>query len=74
MSYVLTDLFVIPLQSFVKDKGPDDDVFEFLTPPVLNKHLNSLMKGLTAKVGYLLFSTQVQIRKLIRTIPYPYSY
>ena len=31
-------------------KSSSDDVFETLTPPVLNKHLNSLMDGLTAKV------------------------
>jgi DNA topoisomerase-1 len=38
------------LVSFCENKKPDEDVFETLTPPVLNKHLNSLMKGLTAKV------------------------
>lgn len=38
------------LKSFCKGKKPVEDVFETLTPPVLNKHLNSLMKGLTAKV------------------------
>jgi DNA topoisomerase-1 len=38
------------LKTFCKDKSPDSDVFDHLTPPVLNKHLDSLMKGLTAKV------------------------
>jgi DNA topoisomerase I len=38
------------LQKFCKKKAPTEDVFETLTPPVLNKHLTSLMKGLTAKV------------------------
>lgn len=38
------------LQSFCSGKKSDQDVFDTLTPPVLNKHLNSLMKGLTAKV------------------------
>lgn len=31
-------------------KKQSDDVFDTLTPPILNKHLNSLMDGLTAKV------------------------
>jgi DNA topoisomerase-1 len=38
------------LKTFCKDKPTDSDVFDHLTPPVLNKHLDSLMKGLTAKV------------------------
>jgi DNA topoisomerase I len=38
------------LKSFCKGKNGDEQVFETLTPPGLNKHLNSLMKGLTAKV------------------------
>jgi len=38
------------LKSFCAKKKPTDDVFETLSPPVLNKHLSSLMDGLTAKV------------------------
>jgi DNA topoisomerase-1 len=38
------------LRSFCAGKKLSDEVFETLTPPVLNKHLNSLMPGLTAKV------------------------
>lgn len=38
------------LKSFCAHKKPTDDVFETLSPPVLNKHLSSLMDGLTAKV------------------------
>lgn len=38
------------LRSFCAGKKSTDEVFETLTPPVLNKHLNSLMPGLTAKV------------------------
>lgn len=38
------------LKSFCAGKGADDDVFESLTPTVLNKHLTSLMRGLSAKV------------------------
>ena len=38
------------LKSFCAGKEPQDDVFETLTPSSLNKHLTSLMPGLTAKV------------------------
>jgi DNA topoisomerase I len=38
------------LKSFCAHKKPTDEVFETLSPPVLNKHLSSLMDGLTAKV------------------------
>jgi DNA topoisomerase-1 len=38
------------LKSFCKNKKQDEDVFETLDPMKLNKHLTSLMPGLTAKV------------------------
>lgn len=38
------------LKSFCGGKTDDDDVFETLTPTDLNKHLTSIMKGLSAKV------------------------
>ena len=38
------------LKRFCAKKDPSEDIFETLTPPLLNKHLQSLMKGLTAKV------------------------
>mmetsp|Transcript_22922 Transcript_22922/g.25063 ORF Transcript_22922/g.25063 Transcript_22922/m.25063 type:complete len:626 (-) Transcript_22922:4427-6304(-) len=38
------------LKQFCRGKGADSNVFDTLSPPVLNKHLDSLMKGLTAKV------------------------
>ena len=38
------------LRHFCKDKKPEQDVFEDLTPAVLNAHLSSLMPGLSAKV------------------------
>ena len=38
------------LRHFVKEKKPQQDVFETLTPTVLNAHLSSLMPGLSAKV------------------------
>ena len=38
------------LKSFVAGKRDEDQVFETLAPSTLNKHLTSLMPGLTAKV------------------------
>ena len=38
------------LKSFCAGKDEEDDVFETLNPTILNKHLTSLMKGLSAKV------------------------
>lgn len=38
------------LKKFCARKKPTDDVFDTLTPSVLNKHLSSIMPGLTAKV------------------------
>eukprot|EP01038_Epipyxis_sp_PR26KG_P006716 gene6716-9209_t len=38
------------IKSFCKGKPEDADVFETLVPAILNKHLNSLMPGLSAKV------------------------
>lgn len=38
------------LKSFCKGKSPTSDVFDTLTPTILNKHLTSIMPGLTAKV------------------------
>lgn len=39
------------LRIFKKEpKGPGDDLFDRITPTILNKHLQNYMKGLTAKV------------------------
>lgn len=38
------------LQLFVENKSPGDDLFDRLNTSILNKHLNELMEGLTAKV------------------------
>ncbi|CAG0899093.1 unnamed protein product [Darwinula stevensoni] len=38
------------LQLFMEDKQEGDDLFDRLNTAILNKHLNSLMEGLTAKV------------------------
>ncbi|XP_062583013.1 DNA topoisomerase I, mitochondrial-like [Saccostrea cucullata] len=38
------------LQLFMENKAGDDDVFDRLNTTILNKHLQELMEGLTAKV------------------------
>lgn len=38
------------LELFMEHKGPKDDLFDLLTTATLNRHLNKLMEGLTAKV------------------------
>jgi len=38
------------LQLFMENKSPGDDLFDRLNTTVMNKHLNELMEGLTAKV------------------------
>ncbi|XP_060133542.1 DNA topoisomerase I, mitochondrial isoform X3 [Zootoca vivipara] len=38
------------LQLFMENKGPGDDLFDRLSTSTLNKHLQDLMEGLTAKV------------------------
>ena len=34
----------------MENKSPSDDLFDRLNTTVMNKHLNELMEGLTAKV------------------------
>ncbi|XP_018123798.1 DNA topoisomerase I, mitochondrial isoform X2 [Xenopus laevis] len=38
------------LKLFMENKNPDDDLFDRLNTTILNKHLQDLMDGLTAKV------------------------
>ncbi|CAH0558087.1 unnamed protein product [Brassicogethes aeneus] len=38
------------LQLFMDNKAPGDDLFDRLNTSIMNKHLNDLMEGLTAKV------------------------
>ncbi|XP_036620399.1 LOW QUALITY PROTEIN: DNA topoisomerase 1-like [Trichosurus vulpecula] len=38
------------LQLFMENKNPEDDLFDRLNASILNKHLQDLMEGLTAKV------------------------
>lgn len=55
------------LKDFCKGKKQDEQVFEQLIPPVLNKHLNSLMKGLTAKV-FRTFNASITLEKELPSV------
>jgi len=50
------------LKSFCNKKAAEDDVFDTLTPSDLNKHLSSLMKGLSAKV-FRTYNASVTLEK-----------
>lgn len=50
------------IKSFCANKKSTDDVFETLDPSVLNKHLGSLMKGLSAKV-FRTFNASITLEK-----------
>lgn len=54
------------LKTFVSGKSEGDDLFDTLTPTILNKHLNSIMKGLTAKV-FRTFNASVTLEKELPT-------
>ena len=50
------------IKSFCAGKKPDEQVFETLSPPDLNRQLSDLMKGLTAKV-FRTFNASVTLEK-----------
>ena len=50
------------LKSFCAGKNPGDQIFETVDPALLNKHLTSLMKGLTAKV-FRTFNASITLEK-----------
>jgi len=49
-------------KSFAAGKKASDDVFDTLDPSILNKHLSSLMKGLSAKV-FRTFNASITLQK-----------
>ena len=56
------------LQIFKKNpKGPGDEVFDRLTTSALNKHLNSYMTGLTAKV-FRTYNASYTMSKLLKEL------
>eukprot|EP00939_MAST-03C_sp_MAST-3C-sp1_P000266 g266.t1 len=50
------------LQGFCKRKKPQEEVFDTLSPSILNKHLQELMPGLTAKV-FRTYNASVTLEK-----------
>ena len=54
------------LKSFCKGKSKTSDVFDTLNPSILNKHLTSIMPGLTAKV-FRTFNASVTLEKELPT-------
>ncbi|XP_052017289.1 DNA topoisomerase I, mitochondrial isoform X2 [Apodemus sylvaticus] len=55
------------LQHFMEDKGPKDDLFDALTTSSLNKHLQDLMEGLTAKV-FRTYNASVTLQEQLRVL------
>lgn len=55
------------LKRFCAKKGPNEDVFETLNPIILNKHLTSLMKGLTAKV-FRTFNASITLERELPSV------
>ena len=54
------------LKSFCAGKKPSEEVFNTLTPTVLNKHLTSIMPGLSAKV-FRTYNASITLEKELPT-------
>lgn len=55
------------LKIFMENKNPDDDLFDRLSVPILNKYLQSLMPGLTAKV-FRTFNASITLQKQLKLL------
>ncbi|XP_069322033.1 DNA topoisomerase I, mitochondrial [Eulemur rufifrons] len=55
------------LQLFMENKEPGDDLFDRLTTASLNKHLQDLMEGLTAKV-FRTYNASVTLQQQLRVL------
>ncbi|XP_033058049.1 DNA topoisomerase I, mitochondrial isoform X3 [Trachypithecus francoisi] len=55
------------LQLFMKNKAPRDDLFDRLTTTSLNKHLQELMDGLTAKV-FRTYNASITLQEQLRAL------
>ena len=58
----LGKLVYAALKSFCSGKKASDQIFDTVDPPLLNRHLTSLMKGLTAKV-FRTFNASITLEK-----------
>uniref|UniRef100_A0A8C3DSM3 DNA topoisomerase I n=2 Tax=Corvus TaxID=30420 RepID=A0A8C3DSM3_CORMO len=58
------------LQLFMKNKDPTDDLFDQLTTHFLNKHLQDLMDGLTAKV-FRTYNASITLQEQLKALTNP---
>ncbi|XP_068598339.1 DNA topoisomerase I, like [Brachionichthys hirsutus] len=55
------------LQLFMENKDPEDDLFDRLNTSVLNKHLQELMDGLTAKV-FRTYNASITLQQQLKVL------
>ncbi|XP_075045264.1 DNA topoisomerase I, mitochondrial-like [Mixophyes fleayi] len=58
------------LQLFMENKQEGDDLFDRLNTPILNKHLQSLMEGLTAKV-FRTYNASITLQQQLQELTAP---
>ncbi|XP_027766212.1 DNA topoisomerase 1-like, partial [Empidonax traillii] len=58
------------LQLFMKNKDPSDDLFDSLNTTFLNKHLQHLMDGLTAKV-FRTYNASITLQEQLKALTNP---
>ncbi|KAM6981321.1 DNA topoisomerase I, like [Aplochiton taeniatus] len=58
------------LQLFVENKQPEDDLFDRLNTSILNKHLQELMDGLTAKV-FRTYNASITLQQQLKELTSP---
>ncbi|XP_072552925.1 DNA topoisomerase 1 [Salminus brasiliensis] len=58
------------LQLFMENKQPEDDVFDRLNTSILNKHLQELMDGLTAKV-FRTYNASITLQQQLKQLTSP---
>ncbi|XP_010791436.1 DNA topoisomerase 1-like, partial [Notothenia coriiceps] len=58
------------LQLFLENKQPEDDLFDRLNTSILNKHLQELMDGLTAKV-FRTYNASITLQQQLKELACP---
>uniref|UniRef100_A0A3P8XK38 DNA topoisomerase I n=1 Tax=Esox lucius TaxID=8010 RepID=A0A3P8XK38_ESOLU len=58
------------LQLFMENKQPEDDLFDRLNTSILNKHLQELMDGLTAKV-FRTYNASITLQQQLKELTNP---
>ncbi|KAM6977812.1 DNA topoisomerase 1 [Aplochiton taeniatus] len=58
------------LQLFMECKEPEDDLFDRLSTTILNKHLQELMEGLTAKV-FRTYNASITLQQQLKELTNP---